>query len=79
MTMTLHTQTSAPNTATATSVSPLEQSGSTKTKFSKGKSQAKTDIYQVVTDSIIETLEAGVKPWGVRGCVMGRRRVYQRI
>ena len=63
MTMTQHTQTSAPNTATATSVSPLEQSGSTKTKFSKGKSQTKTDIYQVVTDSIIEALEAGVKPW----------------
>lgn len=63
MTMTQHTQTSAPNTATATSASPLEQSGSTKTKFSKGKSQAKTDIYQVVTDSIIEALESGVKPW----------------
>ncbi len=35
MTMTHHTQTSAPNTAPATSVSPLEQSGSTKTKFSE--------------------------------------------
>lgn len=59
MTISLHTQTSAPNTATATSVSPLEQSGSSKTKFSKNR----TDIYQAVTDSIIAALEAGVKPW----------------
>ncbi|WP_434717855.1 zincin-like metallopeptidase domain-containing protein [Raoultella ornithinolytica] len=59
MTICLHTQTSAPNTAAATSVSPLEQSGSSKTKFSK----AKTDIYQTVTNNIIATLEAGVKPW----------------
>ena len=59
MTMNLHTQTSAPNTAPATSVSPLEQSGSSKTKFSK----TKTDIYQTVTNSIIEALENGVKPW----------------
>ncbi|MFJ1206419.1 hypothetical protein AB8P55_20710, partial [Yersinia enterocolitica] len=36
---------SAPWFAAATSVSPLEQSGSSKTKFSK----AKTDIYQTVT------------------------------
>ena len=60
MTISLHTtQTSAPNTATATSVSPLEQSGSSKTKFSK----TRTDIYQTVTESIITALEAGVKPW----------------
>ncbi|MEI7283506.1 zincin-like metallopeptidase domain-containing protein [Pectobacterium carotovorum] len=59
MTTSLHTQTSAPNTAAATSVSPLEQSGSSKTKFSK----AKTDIYQTVTDNIIAALEASVKPW----------------
>ncbi|EKA8031926.1 DUF1738 domain-containing protein [Salmonella enterica] len=63
MTMTQHTQTSAPNTAPATSVSPLEQSGSSKTKFAKGKAKQKTDIYQVVTDSIVEALEMGVKPW----------------
>ncbi|WJV52337.1 zincin-like metallopeptidase domain-containing protein [Prodigiosinella aquatilis] len=55
----LYTQTSAPNTAAATSVSPLEQSGSSKTKFS----QTRTDIYQTVTDNIIAALEAGVKPW----------------
>ncbi|MGL4859495.1 MAG: ArdC family protein [Enterobacteriaceae bacterium] len=61
MTINLHTQTSAPNSAAATSVSPLEQSGSPKTKFSKGKT--KHDIYQTVTDSIIEALEMGVKPW----------------
>lgn len=61
MTMTQHTQTSAPNTATATSVSPLEQSGSSKTKFSRGN--GKTDVYQIVTDGIIEALEMGVKPW----------------
>ena len=61
MTMNLHTQTSVPNPAPATSASPLEQSGSSKTKFSKGK--AKPDVYQVVTDSIIEALETGVKPW----------------
>src|SRR5688572_9342861 len=42
MTISLHTtRTSAPNTAAATSVSPLEQSGSSKTKFSK----TRTDIY----------------------------------
>lgn len=63
MTMNHHTQTSAPNTAAAASVSPLEQSGSSKTKFSKSKSPAKSDIYQTVTDSIIEALESGVKPW----------------
>ena len=51
MTISLHTQTSAPNTATATSVSPLEQSGSSKTKFSK----TRTDIYQTVTDNIQQT------------------------
>ncbi|MFJ5481751.1 ArdC family protein [Pectobacterium actinidiae] len=59
MTISLHTQTSAPNTAAATSVSPLEQSGSSKTKFSK----TRTDIYQTVTESIITALEDGVKPW----------------
>ncbi len=60
MTIPLHTtQISAPNTATATSVSPLEQSGSSKTKFS----QSRTDFYQTVTDNIIAALEAGVKPW----------------
>ncbi|EBA0314071.1 MULTISPECIES: ArdC family protein [Morganellaceae] len=55
----LHTQTSAPNTAAATSVSPLDPSGSSKTKFSK----TRTDIYQIVTDRIITALETGVKPW----------------
>ncbi len=59
MTISLHTQTSARNTAAATSVSLLEQSGSSKTKFS----QTRTDIYQTVTDNIIAALEAGVKPW----------------
>ncbi|ENA1754862.1 DUF1738 domain-containing protein [Yersinia ruckeri] len=59
MTISLHTQTSAPSTASATSVSPLEQSGSSKTKFSR----TKIDIYQTVTDSIIAALEAGVKSW----------------
>jgi len=59
MTMNLHTQTTAPKSAPATSVSPLEQSGFSKTKFSK----ARPDIYQTVTDSIIEALEMGVKPW----------------
>ncbi|PWC17130.1 DNA primase [Brenneria roseae subsp. roseae] len=59
MTISLHTQTSAPNTAAATSVSPLDLSGSSKTKFSK----TTTDIYQTVTDHIITALEAGVKPW----------------
>ncbi|HAY7153329.1 TPA: ArdC family protein [Shigella flexneri] len=69
MTMNLHTQTTAPKASQATSVSPLEQSGSSKTKFSRGKSKAragavKTDLYQTVTDSIIAALESGVKPWG---------------
>lgn len=53
------TRTSAPNTAPATNVSPLEQSGSSKTKLSK----TRTDIYQTVTDNIIAALEGGVKPW----------------
>jgi len=59
MTISLHTQASALNTAAATSVSSLDPSGSSKTKFSKSK----TDIYQTVTDSIISALETGVKPW----------------
>ncbi|HBY5672356.1 TPA: DUF1738 domain-containing protein [Klebsiella pneumoniae] len=60
MTISLHNpRTSAPNTAAATSISPLDPSGSSKTKFSK----TRTDIYQIVTDSIIAALEAGVKPW----------------
>lgn len=59
MSISLHTQTSAPNAAAATSVSPLDPSGSSKTKFSR----TKNDIYQTVTDSIISALEAGVKPW----------------
>lgn len=59
MTISLHTQTRAPNAAAATSVSPLDPSGSSKTKFPR----TRTDIYQTVTDSIISALEAGVKPW----------------
>lgn len=59
MTISLHIQTSAPNAAAATSVSPLDPSGSSKMIFSK----TKTDIYQTVTDSIIAALEVGVKPW----------------
>ncbi|WP_194760891.1 ArdC family protein [Klebsiella variicola] len=60
MTISLYTsRTSAPNTAAATSVSPLDPSGSSKTKFTK----TRTDIYQTVTDNIIAALEAGVKPW----------------
>lgn len=61
MTMNQLTQTTVPNPAAATSVSPLEQSGSSKTKFVKRK--AKPDMYQTVTDNIIRALEAGVKPW----------------
>lgn len=63
MTMNLHTQTTAPNAEQATSVSPLEPSGSPKTKLHKGKTGSKTDVYQTVTNSIIEALERGVKPW----------------
>ncbi|MGR6771468.1 ArdC family protein [Pectobacterium brasiliense] len=59
MAISRHTQTSVSNTAAATSVSPLEQSGSSKTKFSK----TKTDIYQTIAYSVITALEAGVKPW----------------
>ncbi|MCW2474537.1 DUF1738 domain-containing protein [Candidatus Symbiopectobacterium sp. NZEC151] len=55
----LHTRTSAPNTATATSVSPLDPSGPSNTKWS----QTQTDICQTVTNNIIAALEAGVKPW----------------
>ncbi|THE47437.1 DUF1738 domain-containing protein [Enterobacter bugandensis] len=63
MTMNLHTQTTAPVAAQATSVSPLEPSGSSKTKGCKDKIRSKTDVYQTVTNSIIEALERGVKPW----------------
>lgn len=63
MTMNLHTQTTAPNVAQATSVSPLDPSGSSKTKLRRGKTRSKTDVYQTVTNSIIESLERGVKPW----------------
>ncbi|HGE6932717.1 TPA: ArdC family protein [Enterobacter cloacae] len=63
MTMNLPTQGTAPNAAQATSVSPLEPSGSSKTKLRKGKTRSKTDVYQTVTHSIIEALERGVKPW----------------
>ncbi|MEQ5055415.1 zincin-like metallopeptidase domain-containing protein [Klebsiella michiganensis] len=59
MSISLHNQTTALNPAAATSVSSLERSGSSKTKGVKNR----TDIYQTVTDSIIEALEAGVKPW----------------
>lgn len=59
MTISLHTQTSAPNITAATSVSPLDPSGSSKTKFSK----TRADIYQTVTNNIIAALEGGVKPW----------------
>lgn len=62
MTATLNTQTTAPNSAPATRVSPRDPSGSPKTKFSKTR-KATTDLYQVVTDSIIDALESGVKPW----------------
>lgn len=52
MAISLHTQTGAPNTSAATSVSPLEQSGSSKTKSSKNS----TDIYQSVTT-------VSLRPW----------------
>lgn len=61
MTMNPHTPTTSPKAPVATSVSPLEHSGSSKSKFSKGKTRP--DIYQTVTDGIIKALEAGVKPW----------------
>ncbi|MEH6533535.1 MAG: zincin-like metallopeptidase domain-containing protein [Photobacterium frigidiphilum] len=51
----------------ATSVSPLEQSGSNKNVSSKRKPRRVTkvakDMYQIVTDRIIQSLEKGVKPW----------------
>ena len=62
MTATLNTQTTAPNSAPATRVSPRDPSGSSKTKFSKTR-KTTTDLYQIVTDSIIDSLESGVKPW----------------
>jgi hypothetical protein len=49
MTMNLHTQTSAPNAAAATSVSPLEQSGSSKTKLSEIKT-LKQAVAQLISD-----------------------------
>lgn len=60
MTISLHNSwTSASNTAAATSASPLDPSGSSKTKCSK----TRKDIYHTFTDNIIAALEAGVKPW----------------
>ena len=49
MTMNQLTQATAPNTAAATSVSPLEQSGSSKTKFLQSqpelaKSNVRTEV-----------------------------------
>lgn len=75
MTISLHTQTSAPNTAAATSVSPLEQSGSSKTKFSK----TKTDIYQTVTDSTLRHWKLVLNPGRVRGSVPPVCLVYRPI
>ncbi|HDS2561321.1 TPA: DUF1738 domain-containing protein [Klebsiella aerogenes] len=63
MIMNQHTQTTPANTALATSESPLEQSGSPKTKFFKGNVTPKADIYQSVTGRIVRMLEMGVKPW----------------
>lgn len=57
MTISQHTLTSAPNAAALTSVSPLGQSGSSKTKFYK-----KTNIYQSFIREIIAALGVGVKP-----------------
>ncbi|MGF1871982.1 ArdC family protein [Photobacterium indicum] len=51
----------------ATCVSPQAQSGSNKNVSSKRKprrvSKVAKDMYQVVTDRIIQSLENGVKPW----------------
>ncbi len=79
MTMNLHIQTTAPIAAQATSVSPLEPSGSSKTKLCKGKTRSKTDVYQTVTNSIIEALERGLSRGYVRGSVTARRRVFRQI
>ncbi len=49
MTMNLHTQTTAPKAAPATSVSPLEQSGSPKTKFPEIKT-VKTAVVKLISD-----------------------------
>ncbi|EEW42912.1 hypothetical protein HMPREF0484_1030 [Klebsiella pneumoniae subsp. rhinoscleromatis ATCC 13884] len=49
MTMNLHTQTSVPNAAAATSVSPLEHSGSSKTKLSEIKT-LKQAVAQFILD-----------------------------
>lgn len=57
MSISLHNQTTAPNPEEA-SVSSLECSVSSRTRGFKSRS----DIYQAVTDSTIEALEAGVKP-----------------
>lgn len=57
MTITLHNQTTAPNVAAATNVSPQNPSAPSKMKREK----ARTDIYQTVTDNIIASLEAGMK------------------
>lgn len=55
MTISRHTQTSAPNRRGDQRI----PAGPSKTKFSK----TKTDIYQTVTDIIMSALEADVKPW----------------
>ena len=66
MTIFLHTtRTSAPNAAAATSVSPLDPSGSSKTKFSKNRK----DIYQTVTDNIMQRWKPVLNPGPARGSV----------
>ncbi|MBD1576970.1 DUF1738 domain-containing protein [Vibrio sp. S11_S32] len=67
--MTNSTQATAsfPNSQAATKGLPLETKAQSKSDNSKSKkkkaTKEKTDFYQVVTDSIIASLEKGVKPW----------------
>ena len=64
MTHSNNTQPTLTNQPKATSVSPLDQSGSSKNDAPKSKRKAvKVDMYQKITDQVIAALENGVKPW----------------
>ncbi len=70
MTMNLHTPTTAPKAAPATSVSPLEQSGSPKTKFPEIKT-VKTAVVKLISDIEGQPRSASGISRGRRGIVPG--------
>ena len=80
MTMNLHSD-NRPKASQATSVSPLEQSGSLKTKFSRAKqSPCWRSQNRPLPDGNGQhhcSPESGVKPWCVRGFATAQRWDYR--